>query len=187
MKHLLLACLLLTASEVIFAQGKANSLEGVPAKERIVMGGGFGLGFGSDQDFFSISPTIGYQITRKFMAGTGVSYQYAKYKFVQPAISLNHYGLNPFARYTVFKNVFAQAEYEYLNFEFPTTITETTRKNFNSFFAGGGIIQPLGGKLSLYFMALYNFSYTTPKPNQYTPYDSPLVIRAGVTIGNFGF
>lgn len=46
-----------------------NSLEGVPFKERIVTGGGLGLSFGSNQDFISLSPIIGYAFTKKFVAG----------------------------------------------------------------------------------------------------------------------
>jgi hypothetical protein len=34
-------------------------------------------------------------------------------------------------------------------------------------------------------MALYNFSYTDPSPGEYSPYASPLIIRAGINIGGF--
>ncbi|MFZ6009362.1 MAG: hypothetical protein ACOYXT_03370 [Bacteroidota bacterium] len=167
------------------AQGENNSLKGVPFKERIVTGGGFGLSFGSGQDFFSLSPVIGYSITAKFMAGTGITYRYTNYKYYKPSLKLNDYGVNPFLRYTVYRGFFLQTEYEYLNYEFPVTITETTRKGFSSFMAGGGLIQPLGDKAALYFMALYNFSYKSSDALTYTPYTSPLVIRAGINIGRY--
>lgn len=172
---------------LVYSQGEDNSLKGVPFKERIVTGGGFGLGFSSNQDYFSVSPVIGYQLTRKLMAGTSVTYRYTNWKVVDPSIKLNDYGINPFVRFVVYRNVFLQTEFEYLNYEFPVTYTETTRKTFNSFMGGGGFIQPLGEKVALYFMALYNFSYTEPKLNEYAVYDSPLVIRAGINVGNFGF
>lgn len=170
-----------------FSQNNENSLKGVPASERIMFGGGIGLGFGNQQDYVVLSPVIGYKLTEKFIAGTGVSYRYTKYKGFSPAIKLTDYSINPFARYMVYQNIFLQAEYEHLNYEFPLTITETTRKSFNSFMAGGGFMQPLGGQVYLFVMALYNFSYTTPQPNEYAAYDSPWVIRAGINIGNFGF
>lgn len=172
----------LSTSLIAFSQGKDNSLQGAPLKDRIVTGGGIGLGFGSVQDFFSVSPVIGYRLTTKLLAGTGVTYRYTNYKIVKPSIRLNDYGLNPFLRFTVYRNIFIQTEYEYLNYEFPIPpYTETTRRNFDSFLAGGGFIQPIGNRLSFYLMALYNFSYQ--ETSQYSPYDSPIVIRAGINIG----
>lgn len=171
----------LSTSIFVFSQGKDNSLKGAPLKDRIVTGGGVGLGFGAVQDFFSVSPVIGYRLTTKLLAGTGVTYRYTNYKVYRPAIRLNDYGLNPFLRFTVYRNIFLQTEYEYLNYEYPLSIAETTRRSFDSFLAGGGFIQPIGNRLSFYLMALYNFSYQPT--NQYTPYDSPIVIRAGINIG----
>ena len=55
--------LMLALSLSGFSQGKNNSLEGMPLKDRIVTGGGLGLGFGSVQDYFSVSPMIGYRLT----------------------------------------------------------------------------------------------------------------------------
>jgi hypothetical protein len=179
--------LIIALSVDVNGQGEANSLKGTPFKERIVTGGGFGLGFSSSHDFFSISPVIGYRLTTRLMAGTGFTYRFTSYKLYSPAIKLKDYGLNPFLRFTVYKNIFLQTEYEYLNYEFPKSFTETTRKEFGSFLAGGGFIQPLGKKVGIYFMALYNFSYKTPAYGEYTPYNSPLVVRAGINIGNFGF
>jgi hypothetical protein len=172
-------------SGLAFSQGKDNSLEGVPFKERIVTGGGLGLGFGSTQDFISVSPVIGYSITKKFIAGTGITYRYTNYKFYNPSIKLTDYAINPFGRYMVYNGIFLQVEYEYLNYELPITATETTRQGFDSFMGGGGIIQPLGRNLAFYAMVLYNFSYTNPRPGTYSPYTSPLVIRAGINIGGF--
>jgi hypothetical protein len=172
---------------VVLAQGEANSLKGVPIKERLVTGGGFGLGFGSTQDYFSISPSIGYMFTKKLIMGTSVTYRYTKWKFSGESIKLNDYGFNPFVRFNVYKNIFTQAEYEYLNYEFPLSFTETSRKTFDGFLAGGGFTQPLGDKAVIYVMALYNFSYTTPKQGEYSVYQSPWIIRAGVNIGNFSF
>src|SRR5688572_21826889 len=77
-----------------------NSLKGTPLKERVVYGGGIGLSFGTDQDFFSIAPIIGYKVTERMLAGTGVTFRYTKYKYVQPAVSFTDYGVNPFLRYT---------------------------------------------------------------------------------------
>ena len=167
-----------------FSQGKDNSLKGMPLKERIVTGGGVGLGFGSVQDYFSVSPMIGYRLTAKLLGGTGVTYRYTNYKIFRPSLKLHDYGVNPFLRFTVYRNIFLQTEYEFLNYEFPVSLAETTRKSFDSFLAGGGFIQPLGQRAAFYVMALYNFSYQ--EGTQYSPYDSPIVVRAGINIGALG-
>lgn len=167
-----------------YAQGENNSLEGMPLKDRIITGGGLGLGFGSVQDFFSVSPMIGYRLTARLLAGTGLTYRYTNYKVTRPSIRLNDYGVNPFLRFTVYRNIFLQTEYEYLNYEYPLTRTETTRRTFDSFLAGGGFIQPLGQRFAFYLMALYNFSYKDQ--GVYSPYDSPIVVRAGINIGALG-
>jgi hypothetical protein len=179
--------LLLIVTTESFGQGEANSLAGTPVKDRIVTGGGMGLGFGSVQDYISVSPSIGYMFTRKLIGGLNLSYMYTNYKYFKPSLKLHTYGIGPFARYIVYKTIFVQAEYEYLNYQFPVSATETTRQGFDSFMAGGGVIQPLGQRAALYFMALYNFSYQQAKPGTFSPYNSPWVIRAGINIGNFSF
>jgi hypothetical protein len=187
MKLILTFAALLLSIGSALAQGEANSLKGVPIKERIVTGGGMGLGFSSVQDYVSVSPVLGYQVTKKLMTGVGFTYRYTNYKIIKPSLKLNDYGLNPFVRFTFYKNIFVQTEYEYLNYEFPISTRETTRQDFTSFLAGGGFIQPLSDKVGFYMMVLYNFSYKTPGLNEYSAYQSPWVIRAGINIGALGF
>jgi hypothetical protein len=80
--------------------------------------------------------------------------------------------------------LFLHAEYEYLNYAYPISQTESMRKGFNSFLAGGGFFQPIGRRAGLYVAALYNFSYKDPATtNDFYPYNSPLVLRAGITAG----
>jgi len=179
---LILFCFFLAGMSFVYAQGEDNSLKGVPANERIVFGGGLGLGFGSYQDYVLISPSIGYLLTKKLMAGVNLTYQYSKYKTYRPAITSNSYGGGPFARFMVYRGIFIQAEYEYLNYE---DFFER-RSGYSSFMAGGGFIQPIGSKSSFYLSVLYNFNYEIPKPNEFSPYSSPWVIRAGISLGQFG-
>lgn len=184
-RPLMLLTVLALVSLISFGQGKDNSLKGVPFKERIVTGGGLGLGFGSVQDYISLSPVIGYSLTKKFIAGTGVTYRYTNYKITSPSIKLNDYAISPFLRYNIYRGFFAQTEYEYLNYEFPVNTAETIRMDFKSFLAGGGLVQPIGRNLAFYVMALYNFSYQQPVPGRISPYNSPFVIRAGINVGGF--
>jgi hypothetical protein len=190
MRSLFFSLALVLLSATSFAQGEENSLKGVPIKERIVTGGGFGLGFTNAQDFISISPSIGYALTRKFLVGTGVSYQYNKFKNVYQgkSVVVNNYGINPFARFMVYQGFFIQTEFEHLRYQgILVPSLEKTNNSFNSFMAGGGLLQPIGNKASFFAMALYNFSFRNPQPGEFLPYNSPWVVRAGFNLGGFIF
>jgi hypothetical protein len=178
---------LVLCSALTFGQGEANSLKGEPFNERFIVGGGLGLSISSVQDFVSVSPEVGYRVTARLIPGIGITYRYTNYKYFRPSIKLSDYGVSPFVRFIVHKNIFIHTEVQYLNYEFPTSSTETIRRDFTSFLAGGGFFQPVGGRASLYIMALYNFSYKDTAAGTYSPYASPLVIRAGINIGNLGF
>lgn len=183
-RRVLLLFILVLPHVTSFGQDETNSLKGVPFNERIVFGGGLGLGFSNVEDFVMVAPTIGYMVTKKFIAGTGVTYRYTNYKYFNPSVAVNSYGVSPYLRYFIYRNIFLHTEYEYLSYQFALQ-GEKIRDGFSSFMGGGGFIQPIGGKISFYLMALYNFSYQNPDPGEYSPYPSPLVIRAGINVGNF--
>ena len=165
MKKTILTLIALSLCTLAMAQWGDEEMSDEPTlRERIFTGGGFGLSFSSYYDFVSVSP-----LTR--------------YKEFTPKFSTNDYGISPFVRYNVYSPFFLQAEYEYLNYEFPVTTSESIRKKYNSFLAGGGLFQPLGRRAGFYALALYNFSYRAAGPGEITPYDSPLVLRVGVTAG----
>jgi hypothetical protein len=185
MKKLSLIVAFSALCTVAFAQwGEEEMSEKPKLRERIFTGGGFGASFSSYFDFVSVSPLIGYRITPKLAGGIQVQYRYTKYKTTSPKISTNDYGISPFVRYSVYGPFFLHVEYEYLNYEFPITTRESIRKDYNSFMAGGGFFQPIGRRAGLFAMALYNFSYRqSNSPSDFTPYDSPLVLRIGITAG----
>jgi len=185
MKKLILTLFIASFSSIAFAQWGEEEIEDMDEKpkfkDRVFTGGGFGLSFSSYYDYFSVSPIIGYMITPKLVGGVGLQYSHYKYKQYTPAITTDNYGGSVFLRYKIFGPLFLHAEYEYLNYQF----TETLRDDFNSIMAGGGFFQPIGRRAGIYVMALYNFSYLPSNSlnGQYSVYNSPLVIRAGITAG----
>lgn len=178
----LLTCLVLIVSLEVSAQWGDETMGDKPAfKDRIFVGGGIGGGFSSSQDFFSISPIIGYKLSERVVPGLSLMYRYTNNKFNTPAISTSDYGISPFVRYMVGGGFFLHAEYEYMNYEYPITPTETQRKGFGSFLAGGGFFQPIGRRAGFFATALYNFSYQSN--SIIYPYSSPLIFRFGITAG----
>jgi hypothetical protein len=184
MKKTLLTILSLMVFSYSFAQWGEDELEEKPTfKDRLFVGGGFGFSFTSYSTNISVSPLVGYRINQKLATGIQLQYQYNKYKEVN--LSTNDYGVSPFVRYNFYGPLFAHAEYEYLNYTYAIDPQsgKKLRDSFNSFLAGGGYFQPLGSKAGFYLLALYNFSYESPYSGEVTPYNSPWVIRAGVTAG----
>lgn len=152
-------------------------------KDKLFFGGGLGLSFG-DVTYVNVAPVIGYRITPKLSTGMRLTYQYRKYKNPFPpydSFESNDFGIGAFGRFIVFGPVYLQAEYEYLSYEYYTTADSKERLGFNSFMAGGGIMQPIGRHAAIFFTLLYNFSYKDD--NSIQPYGRPLIMRAGVTAG----
>lgn len=148
-------------------------------RDRIFFGGSFGLSFG-DVTFVELSPVAGYKISERFSAGGGIIYQYLKDK--RADFSSNTYGGRAFGIAKIFDPVFAQVEYEYLNYEYLPLADGPKRADFSSILAGGGVSQPLSGNIFLNMTALYNFTYGLSNA-EYKPYDSPWVIRVSITAG----
>jgi hypothetical protein len=181
MRLIVLSGFLLMATQA-FAQWGEEEMQDKPKfKDRVFAGGGVGGSFGSTYDYFSVSPMLGYKVNNKVATGLSLMYRYSNNKTYTPHIQTNDYGVSPFMRVSIFGPFFLHAEYEYLNYEYPITPTESTRRGFTSVLAGGGFFQPMGRRAGLYASVLYNFSYQSSA--LYYPYTSPIIYRVGITAG----
>lgn len=179
MRKLILVSVLCACTSMAFAQwGEEEMPEKPKFRERVFTGGGLGASFSSYYNFISVSPLVGVVVTQRLATGVQFTYRFSQYKTYTPELTTNDYGVSPFVRFNVFGPLFLHAEYEYLNYEYPSSATDTQRTGFSSFMAGGGLFQPVGRRAGLYLLALYNFSYGAN-----SPYDSPLILRAGITAG----
>jgi len=186
MKTLALAIILIMFSTLAFAQWGEEEMDQKPSiRDRIFVGGGLGgLSFSSYYDYVAINVLGGYKITPKLAGGVQVQYRYTKYKQYNPDFTANDYGVSPFLRFNFWGPLFLHAEYEYLNYAYLNNQFESDRKGFSSFMAGGGFFQPIGRRAGFYLAALYNFSYKDPTTStDFYPYNSPFIIRAGITAG----
>lgn len=147
-------------------------------KSKLFFGGSFGLQFGNTT-LVELSPLIGYNITPKFGVGISPTYKYYSVKnyYTLGKMETNVWGGSIFARYMVFRNVFAHAEYEPLFYKTTAPGYETTREQFNSFLVGGGFQQSIGRNAGLYVMVLWNLNDTYN-----SPYTNP-IFRIGFNVG----
>lgn len=161
----------------LFSEVHAQELKGVPFKDRVYMGGGFGAWFSSDYSFVELSPAAGYMITPKLSAGVGITYRYIDRRyFYSNGDSFKHgsssYGGRLFARMNLFGPLFAYGEYESINIEFPYG-NDFVREWVPGVFLGGGFMQPMGRKGGVGIMILYNFQHDDLR----SPYNSEWVYR----------
>jgi hypothetical protein len=148
-------------------------------KSRLFYGGGFGLQFGS-VTLIEVSPLVGYKVTPKLGIGLSPTYKYYSYRYTNTSssrIETNVYGGSIFARYLIFENIFAHAEYETLfyNIKVPGYLTEM--RQYNSVLVGGGYRQQIGANAAMNLLVLWNLNDTPD-----SPYTNP-VIRIGFTVG----
>jgi len=102
--------------------------------DRLVFGGGIGFGFGTFS-FINVNPQIGYRITDKFMAGTGLDWYY------QGGNGFNVRTIGPmlWAQYIPARDFFINSEYIYA-FQKLGDQTGTA----NQLWLGGGYLQRFG-------------------------------------------
>jgi len=89
-----------------------SDLKNLPFKERIRLGGSFGLSFGTFTNI-NVSPMAGYQITEKLVGGVGATLMWFKSSYYN--YNTINYGGRAFLMYQIFPVVNIIAEYETLN------------------------------------------------------------------------
>jgi len=159
---------------------QVGEIEGSDWKDRIYFGGNLGLQFGTITNV-EVSPLVGYRINERLSAGLGISYIYYKIDFDSgPDFETNIYGGRIFGRYNITEQFFAQAEFESLNLEYVDRDTDRIIRDWvPGAFIGGGFFQPIGRNAGFSAMALYNLIYDDEK----SPYNDPLVLRIGFSVG----
>ena len=184
MKQLILAILVALLPATAVAENASPTPDSTTSKvslrHRTFFGGGIGLSFG-DVDYIEVAPLVGLRVTPRIDAGLSLLYRWRSDGRYDPSIDTSDYGGTLFGRFRVMRSAFLEADWEYLNWEYIRSDLSTGRTNTSSFLAGGGYYQPLGGRTSFFFSALYNFSYDDNDPLE--PYGSPWVFRAGIGMG----
>ena len=152
-------------------------------KDRFVVGGNLGAGFGSFT-YVDVSPLVGYKITKSLTVGLGFTYQFQKVNYDSPLLitdySGNVIGGRLFSEYDIFYGLFAHAEYEHLwyNFKYEDAIYGEYSGDVPALYLGGGYNFMIGERSKFQVMILYDVLYTTESLNP-----NPFVIRMGFNIG----
>jgi len=198
-KHAILSILILT-SLFLNAQTQSGSIRDIqnnqrnrPAqttqdeqrkgfqKENLRFGGNFGLMFGTIT-IIDISPSVGYQFTRRFQAGMGLIYNYYSDSRFTPKFSMNIFGASPYAQFTALQtsalHLFLRAEYGLLSHEIDPWSPVNTRQWVQYPMIGGGLFLPVGQNGGLSVQLMWDL-YEKP----YSVYASNPIIRIGFMFG----
>lgn len=149
-------------------------------------GGDFGLALNVKQVFINISPMMGYKLTDKFSIGGGLVCQYLRTQLImidpfemtiiKQSAQTFIYGSRAFARLSLFKKVFAQADAEMLSVQFPTTDGSKYRIWAPGLRAGAGYTINLWDRAAINLIASYNFLFQEGR----SPYGGPVDVRVGI-------
>lgn len=140
-------------------------------RERLVFGGGLGVGFGS-QTSIQIAPQIGYRTTDRWINGVGINYMY----FNANGFSQSIYGAGVWSRFFVLDGIFLATEFESLNREVYTPQQGVYRRNVPIWLVGAGYFSG-GDGLGVGIQLLYDLI-----GDPWSPYQSPIV-RGGLMLG----
>jgi hypothetical protein len=143
--------------------------------DRLRFGGGFSGGIGS-VSYLNISPTVFYLVSEKYIVGNTFEFIYYKYANNVITNSLKSgviYGISPFNRYLVTKDIFLQAEILFQNIQ-----TSKANRSWNAYpLAGMGYSVPINQRASFFALLMYNFNST----NSYSFY-GPFILRIGFSL-----
>jgi len=167
-KNILILCTVFYTMPVLMGQENSGSTEdeeekvsSLKFKDRITyhIGGGLMLGTYTN---INLQPQVGYRITNNLTAGLGGNFQYFRNSFISTDPFMV-YGGSAFSRYRLSQNLFAQAEYQLLQYN----------GNLGEYgLLGGGYVSPDGFFISAYYLI------KAPTGNA-NAYGVPYVVRFG--------
>jgi hypothetical protein len=178
---LILSSLTLSAQDTSKAPPKQKNRD---ILDRIDFGGYLGAQFGT-VTAINISPLATYRVTNSFYAGLGLTYQFYKDTRYTPDYSSSSYGGSIFARYFIWRDLFAHIEYAPLYLNYYDYYDNGSGGYYrvkgsvwvHDFMVGGGYRQWIGEKAYMSIMMLFNVN-----ESYYSPYRNP-IIRIGFGVG----
>jgi hypothetical protein len=117
---------------------------------RIYYGGTLGFSFG-DYTRISISPLIGYRLSKMWSVGGRFIYEYIKDKRYTEEYTASNYGGSLFARLRPHPRFYLHGEYEYMSYDYPLE-----REWVPFLLLGGGYVQPISKKASFFVEVLFD-------------------------------
>ncbi len=143
-------------------------------KDRLLYGGNAWISFGSNFSLFMLQPQVAYKVNENFLTGVGATYLHIRESYVISGrkydFSDNMYGMNLFARHTLFGPIFGYSEYAPMNFNSYNSFGDRKRVWGQVLNIGAGYSQSFGGAgayIILLYDVLWKPFYPSLDPNNY--------------------
>lgn len=145
---------------------------------KVFFGGSLGFSFGSVTSI-RVNPLVGYSLTPKLSAGITGLYEYNSYDLYGSRQNFSNYGGSVFGRFRIIPQLYAHAEFSYINYEFVKINNETYRQGVPFLFLGGGYAQKIGRNTYAYAQVLFDVLQDSNSPYaDWAPFYS-----VGVSVG----
>jgi hypothetical protein len=172
------SCLYTALIIILLPLNNLSAQEQEEPARKFFFGGNFNLMFGTITSI-NVSPLVGYRVTPRFSAGTGVTYEYYREKISPSDIfQASMYGARAFLSYDLIPDInkltglpmqgalMVYSEYEALNQYYSQSESRTW---LNNVYVGGGWKIPVGERAAIQLLVLYNLNETID-----SPYSNPL-------------
>jgi hypothetical protein len=147
-----------------------------PAPSKIYYGGSVTLSFGNATQI-GIFPMIGYKVSPKFSLGGEIGYEYVNYDDFDE--SSHNFGGGVFGRYRFIPQLYGHAEVDLVSYDIPALSGESSREAVPFVLLGGGFVQPLSPRTSLFAEVLVDVLQ-----DDNSPYDDwEPIFSIGVGVG----
>ena len=147
-------------------------------KNKFYFGGDFSFSFGS-YTRFGVYPLVGYKILPKLSVGAKIGYEYIKDSRYATDYETSNYGWSVFSRLRIFRNLYAHAEYQSINYDLYNSAGDSDREWVNFLLLGAGYSQPLGGNVRLNVQVLFDVLQADNSP--YRAWEP--IMSVGVSVG----
>jgi hypothetical protein len=143
-----------------------------PIKDKLYYGGYISLSFGS-YTMIGIEPMIGYKIIPRLSVGAKIRYDYIQDKRYSETYTTSSYGASLFTRLSVFRGLYAYAEYAGYNYELYNASGESDRQWVPFLFVGAGYNLRVGKRSSVMAQVVFDVLQNENSPyNNWEPFYS---------------
>jgi len=191
MRFLFLTIVLLVFSMLMFSQTPTKDEKPVTIKDRFFLGLHFNMQVNGAVTLTELTPSAGFRFYPWFAAGIKLPYEFYHEKVIAHTVNSHIFGIGAFTTFQIISDfskvlpvksnggLFAQLEYENLNFEnyiLNASATNSSERAWNqTYFGGIGLNQKINKRSSVYILCLLAYS-----PSNKLIYQNP-VIRFGFT------
>lgn len=152
-------------------------------KNKVVVGGNFGLGMYGSKLYVGLAPQAGYRLTRSLEVGVRLGYDLNYYysSAYYGNYFCHYFSGSAYANYEIFSGIYLHVEDEEMCLLVRGQALNPTAPDwYNSMFVGAGYRQYTSSSSFAFYSILYNLSWDYGYGGyNSSPYASPFVIRIG--------